>query len=287
MMVGTRAAFGNRAEATSVPFAFSRPLETMNPDQIPADESPADYLAPPDATASRIAYRRLAGKSPGVVFCPGFKSDMKGAKATAVAAWATRNARACLRFDYRGHGESDGAFADGTIGAWFADTLAAFDALTSGPQIVVGSSMGGWMALLLARARPARVAAVVGIAAAPDFTEDLMWDRMPPDMQAKLRHDGVIYQPSAYGQDPYEIHFRLIEEGRNHLLLRAPLAYAGRVRLLQGMQDTDVPWQWSTKIAQALIAADVRVTLVKDGDHRLSRDSDILLLAQTLDELGA
>jgi len=286
MMVGTRAAFGNGAEAGCAPFAVSRPLESMNPDQTPA-ESPADYLAPPGAASSRIAYRRLAGKSPGVVFCPGFKSDMKGAKAGAVAAWALRNKRACLRFDYRGHGESDGVFAEGTIGAWFADTLAAFDALTDGPQIVVGSSMGGWMALLLARARPMRVAAMVGIAAAPDFTEDLMWNRMPPDLQAKLRRDGVIHQPSAYGQDPYEIHYRLIEEGRDHLLLRGPLAFDGRVRLLHGMQDADVPWQWSAKIADALTAADVRVTLVKDGDHRLSRDADIALLVGTLDELGA
>ena len=281
-MVGTRAAFGNGAEAIIVSFAFSCAVESMNPDQ-----TPADYLAPRDAASSRIAYRRLAGKSPGVVFCPGFKSDMTGAKASAVASWAAARGHACLRFDYRGHGESDGVFAEGSIGAWFADTLAAFDALTDGPQIVVGSSMGGWMALLLARARPDRVASVVGIAAAPDFTEDLMWDRMPPDLQAKLRQDGVIHQPSAYGQDPYEIHLRLIEDGRNHLLLRSPLAFDGRVRLLQGMQDADVPWQWSTKIAEALTAADVRITLVKDGDHRLSRDADILLLLRTLDELAA
>jgi pimeloyl-ACP methyl ester carboxylesterase len=252
---------------------------------MPPDQQSPDYFVRPDSTLPRIAYRRLAGKSPGLVFCTGFMSDMTGSKATAIESWAARRGQACLRFDYRGHGQSDGEFADGTIGAWFADTLAVFDALTAGPQIVVGSSMGGWMALLLARARPERVAALVGIAAAPDFTEDLMWDRLPPDLRAKLDTDGVIYQASEYGEEPYTITKKLIDDGRKHLLLRAPLAYAGKVRLLHGMQDKDVPWQWSPKIAGSLTGSDVRVTLVKDGDHRLSRDEDIALLTRTLDEL--
>lgn len=220
-----------------------------------------------------------------MVFCPGFKSDMEGAKATAVSDWAKRRGQACLRFDYRGHGRSDGRFEDGTIGQWFEDTLGVFDALTDGPQIVVGSSMGGWMGLLLARARPDRVAAFVGIAAAPDFTEDLMWDRMPPELRARLERDGVIEQASEYGDHPYTITHKLIEDGRKHLLLRAPLAYEGRVRLLQGMQDKDVPWQWSLKIAETLTTPDAQVVLVKDGDHRLSRDEDLDLLRATLAEL--
>ncbi len=279
-MTGMRDATGKEAAASVRPRPSSSSVEFMPPDQ----QSP-DYFVRPDSTLPRIAYRRLAGKSPGLVFCTGFMSDMTGSKATAIESWAARRGQACLRFDYRGHGQSDGEFADGTIGAWFADTLAVFDALTAGPQIVVGSSMGGWMALLLARARPERVAALVGIAAAPDFTEDLMWDRLPPDLRAKLDTDGVIYQASEYGEEPYTITKKLIDDGRKHLLLRAPLAYAGKVRLLHGMQDKDVPWQWSPKIAGSLTGSDVRVTLVKDGDHRLSRDEDIALLTRTLDEL--
>jgi pimeloyl-ACP methyl ester carboxylesterase len=265
-------------------------MDAMSPDRSPAPTSDSDsvaFFAAARNEAPRIAYRRLAGKSPGVVFCPGFKSDMEGAKATAVSDWAKRRGQACLRFDYRGHGRSDGRFEDGTIGQWFEDTLGVFDALTDGPQIVVGSSMGGWMGLLLARARPDRVAAFVGIAAAPDFTEDLMWDRMPPELRARLERDGVIEQASEYGDHPYTITHKLIEDGRKHLLLRVPLAYEGRVRLLQGMQDKDVPWQWSLKIAETLTTPDAQVVLVKDGDHRLSRDADILLLTQTLDSLCA
>jgi pimeloyl-ACP methyl ester carboxylesterase len=214
-------------------------------------------------------------------------SDMTGSKAVAIEAFARARGHACLRFDYSGHGESEGAFEKGTIGSWFADALAAFDALTEGPQIVVGSSMGGWIALLLARARPARVAGLVGIAPAPDFTEDLIWAPMPEAQRAELSAKGVLYQPSDYGEKPYAITKALIEDGRNHLLLRAPLAFDGKVRLLHGMQDPDVPWELSPKIAAVLTAADVRVTLVKDGDHRLSRDQDLDLLRATLAELLA
>jgi pimeloyl-ACP methyl ester carboxylesterase len=190
-----------------------------------------------------------------------------------------------LRFDYSGHGESEGSFEEGTIGAWFADALAAFDALTEGHQIVVGSSMGGWIALLLARARPERVAALVGIAPAPDFTEDLMWAKMTPEKREELLARGVIHEPSDYGEKPYAITKALIEDGRRHLLLRGPLAVSGKVRLLHGMRDPDVPWELSPKIASVLTAADVRVTLIKDGDHRLSRDQDLDLLRATLGEL--
>ena len=209
-------------------------------------------------------------------------SDMTGSKALAIEEFARARGQACLRFDYSGHGESEGRFEDGTIGSWFQDALAAFDALTQGPQIVVGSSMGGWIALLLARARPDRVAALVGIAPAPDFTEDLIWAKMPEAQRAELLAKGVLHQPSDYGEKPYAITKALIEDGRNHLLLRAPLAFDGKVRLLHGMRDPDVPWELSPKIAAVLTAADVRVTLIKDGDHRLSRDQDLDLLRTTL-----
>ena len=246
--------------------------------------SPPEFLDR-GASKPRIAYRRTHGKSYGVVFCTGFMSDMTGSKALAVEAFARARGHACLRFDYSGHGESEGRFEEGTIGSWFADALAAFDALTEGPQIIVGSSMGGWIALLLARARPARVAGLVGIAPAPDFTEDLIWARLSDAERAELAAQGVLYQPSDYGAEPYAITAKLIEDGRNHLLLRGPLAYSGPVRLLHGMRDPDVPWELSPRIASVLTSDDVRVTLVKDGDHRLSRDSDLDLLRGTLAEL--
>jgi pimeloyl-ACP methyl ester carboxylesterase len=233
----------------------------------------------------RIAYRRIRGKSPGIVFCTGFMSDMTGSKAMAIEEFAKARGQGCLRFDYSGHGESGGKFEDGTIGSWFEDALAAFDALTEGPQIVVGSSMGGWIALLLARARPERVAALAGIAPAPDFTEDLIWAKLPPEKRDELMTKGVFHEPSDYGEKPYPITAKLIEDGRRHLLLRAPLAYDGKVRLLHGMQDASVPWEISPKIASVLTAADVRVTLIKGGDHRLSRDQDLDLLRGTLGEL--
>lgn len=211
---------------------------------------------------------------------------MAGSKAVAVEAWAAAKGLSCLRFDYRGHGLSEGRFTDGTIGLWTEDALGVFDALTDGPQIVVGSSMGGWIALNLALARPTRVAALVGIAAAPDFTEDLIWAKLPPALRARLEADGILHQPSEYGDAPYPITRKLIEDGRNHLRLRGPIAYEGRVRLLHGMKDPDVPWEWSPKIAEKLVAADTRVVLVKDGDHRLSRPQDIALLEATLAELA-
>lgn len=211
---------------------------------------------------------------------------MAGSKAVAVEAWAAAKGLSCLRFDYRGHGLSEGRFTDGTIGLWTEDALGVFDALTDGPQIVVGSSMGGWIALNLALARPTRVAALVGIAAAPDFTEDLIWAKLPPALRARLEADGILHQPSEYGDAPYPITRKLIEDGRNHLRLRGTIAYEGRVRLLHGMKDPDVPWQWSPKIAEKLVAADTRVVLVKDGDHRLSRPQDIALLEATLAELA-
>jgi pimeloyl-ACP methyl ester carboxylesterase len=222
---------------------------------------------------------------PGVVFLPGFRSDMQGAKALALREHCLARGRALLRFDYSGHGESDGRFGDGTIGQWADDAIAVLDALTEGPQVLVGSSMGGWIALLLARARPERVAALVGIAPAPDFTETLMWPAFTEAQRAQILSDGVIHLPSQYGE-PTPVTRALIEDGRRHLLLRAPIPIACPVRILQGMRDPDVPWEHALKLVDALAAEDVRLHLIKDGDHRLSRPEDLRLLVETLDALA-
>jgi pimeloyl-ACP methyl ester carboxylesterase len=239
---------------------------------------------------TELAWLRLDGRGPTVVFLPGFRSDMTGDKATALAAFCAERGVGMLRFDYSGHGASSGAFTGGTIGAWAADALAAIDALTEGSLILVGSSMGGWIALLTALARPQRVAALVGIAAAPDFTQRLMWESMAPSERATLEREGVLHVPSQYG-DPTPITLKLIREGANHLLLNGPIAIRCPVRLLHGQDDPDVPWELTLLTAQQLESADVRVILVKDGDHRLSRPTDLTLLHQTvgglLEEDGA
>ncbi|MBI3452817.1 MAG: alpha/beta hydrolase [Rhodospirillales bacterium] len=239
-----------------------------------------------DSRGVSIAYHRTTGKSPGAVFMGGFMSDMTGAKALTLEAFCRARGQAFLRFDYQGHGASSGRFEEGTIGLWRDDALAAFDRLTEGPQVLVGSSMGSWIATLVALARPERVAGLVTIAAALDFTEDLMWAKFPPEAQMVLETEGVIYEPSAYSDTPYAITKHLIDDGRRHLLLRDEMIpFAKPVRLLHGMQDPDVPWQRSLLIAEKLASDDVRVILLKDGDHRLSRDSDLALLAQTVGEL--
>lgn len=228
-----------------------------------------------------LAWVRLAGRRPTVVFLPGFRSDMTGDKATALAAFCAERGVGMVRFDYSGHGASSGDFLDGTIGAWAADALAVVDALTEGPVVLVGSSMGGWIALLTAVARPERIAALVGIAAAPDFTQRLMWDAMMPAERATLEREGVLYVPSQYG-DPTPITRALIEDGARHLMLDEPIPIQCPVRLLHGQADPDVPWEFSLKIAEQVESPDVRVVLVKDGDHRLSRPGDLVLLRQTV-----
>ncbi len=230
---------------------------------------------------TRLAWIMHPGRGPTIVFLPGFHSDMTGDKATGLAAYAARHGHAMLRFDYSGHGASDGAFLDGSIGTWAADALAVIDALTTGQIILVGSSMGGWIALLTAIARPERVAALVGIAAAPDFTERLMWDAMAPPERATLLRDGVLWVPSQYG-DPTPITRRLIEDGRARRVLDAPIPFTGPVRLLHGQADPDVPWELALTIASTVTSTDVAVTLVKDGDHRLSRPQDLALLYRTI-----
>src|SRR5581483_10288230 len=190
-----------------------------------------------------------------------------------------------LRFDYRGHGASSGRFQDATISLWLDDALTALDRLTDGPQIVVGSSMGGWIALLAAWRRPERVAGLIGIAPAPDFTEELIWARMSPEQRDKMMRDGVLYQPSQYSEQPYAITRALIEDGRRHRLLGEAIPLTCPVRILHGMQDPDVPWQRSLVLVDKLAASDVRVSFIKDGDHRLSREQDLRLLCATVEEL--
>ena len=233
-----------------------------------------------------IAYRATAGSTPGVMFCGGFMSDMTGTKATALEAHCRRTGRAFVRFDYTGHGVSGGAFRDGTIGAWRDDALAVLDRVASGPQVLVGSSMGGWIVLLLALARPERVAGLVGVAAAPDFTEDLIWSTLDDAARRSLAETGEIVMPCDYGDDPYAITMGLIEEGRAHLLLRTPIALRCPIHLLQGMRDGDVPWRTALQIAEQVESDSVTVELIKDGDHRLSRDEDLTRLAAAVEEIA-
>ncbi len=288
----------------------------------------------------RIAVRQQGGSGPGLVWLGGYKSDMKGTKAQALADWASEHGRACLRFDYSGHGESGGAFTDGTIGRWLAESLAVFDAFCNGPQILVGSSMGGWIALLLICAlqrrpppspppqageesstKPTRLArqessnippppageessmnppplagegnsmnppplagegrvgasaaGVVLIAPAVDFTEELMWKRFTPEIKSELETKGFWTRPSEYSPDPYIVTKQLIEEGRRHLLLGGMIETGCPVRILQGVEDPDVPWQHAKALVARLASDDVVLTLIKDGDHRLSRPEDI------------
>jgi hypothetical protein len=209
---------------------------------------------------------------------------MEGTKARAVDAWAARAGRACLRFDYFGHGSSSGDFMQGTISRWKGDALAVLDALSEGPQILVGSSMGGWIAMLAAKARPVRVAGLVLIAPASDFTEALMWEQMSEETRRALLQDGVWRRESAIAEERYSITRALIEDGRQNLILDEKHALPFPVRILQGMADPDVPWPHALKLAGA-IDGDVTVTLVKNGDHRLSTPSDLKLLESTLEAL--
>jgi len=234
----------------------------------------------------RIAYDRITGREPGIVFLHGLRSDMTGTKAVALADWARRTGRAFVRFDCSGHGRSSGRFEEGAIGDWFADALAVLDLLTGGPQVLVGSSMGGWLALLLARAVPGRVKGLVGIAAAPDFTEDSMWAQATAAQRSALLRDGFIQRPGAYGDDPYVITRRLIEDGRAHLVLRAPLALPFPVRLLHGTADGDVPSAVALRLLGHATGPDMRLTLVKDADHRFSSPDCLALIETAVSEVS-
>jgi len=232
---------------------------------------------PPKRT---IAVRAREGKSPGLFWLGGFKSDMKGTKAEALDRWAAGEGRACLRFDYSGHGESGGAFMDGTISRWLEESVAVYRRFAKGPQVVIGSSMGGWLALLLARRLAeakdaAPIAGMVLIAPAVDFTEALMWQQFSDAIKREIEEKGLWMRPSEYGEAPYPITKGLIEDGRNHLLLGGLIETGSPVHILQGVNDPDVPWRHAVELVSRFARDDVVLTLVKDGDHRLSRPEDI------------
>jgi pimeloyl-ACP methyl ester carboxylesterase len=257
------------------------------------DQEPAFIEVGNDVAQRRIAVRARSGSAPGLFWLGGFNSDMKGTKALALDAWAAEQGRACVRFDYSGHGESGGAFIEGTIGRWLEESLAVFEQFCSGPQVVIGSSMGGWMALLLAReiakrdASRASLAGLVLIAPAPDFTEQLMWNGFSPEIQKEILTKGVWLRSSPYGDGaPYPITRALIEEGRNHLLLGSKVDVGCPVRILQGAQDPDVPWRHAFALAHRLPADDVVLTMIQDGDHRLSRPQDIARIIAAVAEMG-
>ncbi|MGB3408190.1 MAG: alpha/beta hydrolase [Jannaschia sp.] len=239
---------------------------------------------------NRLAYHVTEGTGPGVVFLGGFRSDMAGTKAVALEAWATANGRAFLRLDYSGHGQSGGVFEAGCIGDWYEDALAVIAHATSGPQILVGSSMGGWIALLIARHHPKRVAGLVTVAAAPDFTEDGFWENFTPDQRVELFEKGRIAVPSDYGA-PYVITRHLIEEGRNRLVLRKPLALPVPARFLQGTADADVPVATALRLLDHADGPDMRLTLVDGADHRFSTPDCLTLVERSvtdvLDRIGA
>ncbi len=241
------------------------------------------------ASGDLLAYEHLEGRGPGIVFCPGFNSDMRGTKAEALLRWCRERGRACLRFDYRGHGESGGRFEDCTLGDWYADLLQILATVAGGPRVLVGSSMGGWLALLAARARPQQVVALQLIAPAPNFTERLL-QRLSDIQRASLRVSGHCEVASEYDSEPYRISQALIEESRRHYLDSPRIDITAPVRIIHGQLDETVPWQVSLNLAEQLRSDDIELQLVKSGDHRLSEAEDIVrMLTQLellLDSLG-
>ena len=238
-----------------------------------------------------IAVRAREGKGPGLFWLGGFKSDMKGTKAEALDRWAAEQGRACLRFDYSGHGESGGDFNAGTIGRWLQESLAVYRRFAQGPQVIVGSSMGGWLALLLAcelrqQKDAAPIAGMVLIAPAVDFTEELMWKQFPAAIKQEIETKGVWLRPSEYGEEPYPITKGLIEEGRKHLMLGGLIETGCPVHILQGVKDSDVPWRHAVELVSRFARDDVVLTLIKDGDHRLSRPEDIERLIAAVKEFS-
>jgi len=236
------------------------------------------------AQGRRIAYHRTDGKGPGIVFLGGFKSDMEGTKAVHLEEWAKNEGIAFLRFDYSGHGQSSGAFEDGAIGDWAEDAAAAIRALTDGPQILVGSSMGGWISAILMRKMPENIAGFVGIAAAPDFTEDSMWCNFTADQRREMDENGRVYLPSDYGE-PYVITKRMIEDGRQHLVLPKPLKAEFPVRLLQGTADADVDRAVALNLLDHMQGDDIRLVLVKGADHRFSTPECLNLVTQAVEDI--
>ena len=238
------------------------------------------------AQGRKLAYYKTEGHGPGIVFLGGFMSDMSGTKAVWLEDWARAQGRAFLRFDYSGHGESSGAFTDGCIGDWAADATAAVTALTEGPQVLVGSSMGGWIALLLARSMPERVHALVGIAAAPDFTEDSMWPGLTDAQRAEIMDKGQTTLPNDYDA-PYTLTRRLFEDGRDQLVLRSPLPLPFAVRLLQGTKDEAVATSVPLKLMDHAKCPDMRLELVKDEDHRFSSPRCLDLIVRAIEDVSS
>lgn len=243
-------------------------------------EKPPEFVTREDGI--RLAYRHLRGEGPTIIFLPGYMSDMQGGKAQALNLWATEHGRAMLRLDYSGCGESEGSFEDGTLDVWRDDVLTVIRHAIDGPLILVGSSMGGWLMLLIAEALGPQVSAMVGIAAAPDFTD---WDFHDAD-KAAIQKSGRIERPSDYGYEPMVITHGFWQSGQDNLRLAGNIAIDCPVRLLHGQNDPDVPWETSLKLANALRSSDVQTLLIKDGDHRFSRDSDIALLIDTVEKLA-
>lgn len=239
------------------------------------------YLPRPDG--ARVAYRKQAGRGPGLMWLGGFNSDMNGTKAQALAAFAAREGRACVAFDYFGHGASSGEFKDGTISRWRDDAVAVLDEVTAGPQVLIGSSMGGWITTLVAAARPERVAAVVLLAPAPDFTEQLMWTQMPAEVRSEIMERGSWFYRQGNGEG-YAITRGLIESGRANQVLGTTLVLGAPVRILHGTDDRDVPWQLGAKLLE-VYQGDVTFTLVKGADHRLSSDANLRLIERTIDSV--
>jgi pimeloyl-ACP methyl ester carboxylesterase len=243
-----------------------------------------------DVDGRRIAYLQRPGAGPGVVWLGGFRSEMTATKASRLDAWAARTGRAFLRFDYSGHGQSSERFEDGTLSSWLADALGAIRALTKGPQILVGSSMGGHIALLACRAlraagEGARIAGLVLIAPAPDFTERLMWDAFTPEIRETILREGVYHEPSPYSPQPTPLTRALIEDGRKHLVLGGTIETGAPVHILHGTADPDVPWELSVELMGRLLGERTALTLVKDGDHRLSTEADLALLERTVEAI--
>ena len=238
---------------------------------------------------NEIAYMKNQGQElervPGVIWCGGLKSDMEGSKACALHEWAAGAQRDFIRFDYFGHGVSSGTFSKGTISRWAQDTVQVIDELSEGPQILIGSSMGAWAALLAALARPDQVKGLLLVAPAPDFTEKLMWAGFSEDIRHTIMEDGVYYEPSDY-DEPYEISRDLILDGRENLIMDAPIDFQGPVRILQGMNDAVVPVTHAQSLMDVIISSDMEMTLVKNGDHSLSTPSDLRRLIRTLEELS-
>ncbi len=232
----------------------------------------------------KLAYHQTPGRAPGLVFLGGFKSDMEGTKALHLETWAKSEGRAFLRFDYSGHGQSSGRFTDGAIGDWAEDAKAALESLTEGPQVLVGSSMGGWISLLIARSMPRKVAGMVTIAAAPDFTEDAMWAGFDKNQRAELMTDGQVALPSDYGE-PYIITRRLIEDGRKHLVLREPLSLPFPVRFMQGSADKDVDISVAMSLFQHSTSPDMRLTLMDGADHRFSDPACLEVIETMVNEV--